>query len=148
MRFDKLTLKAQDALQNGQAIASQQQHPAVDTEHLLLGLLQQDGGIAAPLLEKIDVDPAAVTQDIQDALGRMPKVSGGAAYGSQMTSRLQQSFNVAFSEAEKLGDSFVSTEHLALAIVHESRQDAGRHRRAAWRAKSQRSQRRREVSSP
>jgi ATP-dependent Clp protease ATP-binding subunit ClpB len=120
MRFDKLTLKAQDALQNGQAIASQFQHPAVDTEHLALGLLQQDGGIAAPLLEKIDVDPSAVIQDINEALGRMPKVSGGAAYGSQMTSRLQQNFNVAFSEAEKLGDSFVSTEHLILAIVQEN----------------------------
>jgi ATP-dependent Clp protease ATP-binding subunit ClpB len=120
MRFDKLTLKAQDALQNGQAIASQIQHPAVDTEHLALGLLQQDGGIAAPLLEKIDVDPSAVIQDINEALGRMPKVSGGAAYGSQMTSRLQQNFNVAFSEAEKLGDSFVSTEHLILAIVQEN----------------------------
>lgn len=121
MRFDKLTLKAQDAVQGAQTLASKYQHSAIDVEHVFLAMLQQDGSVTYPLLEKLDVDPARIEADLTQELSKQPAVSGAAAtHGSHMSSRAQQVFNVAFSEADKLGDEFVSTEHFLLAIASES----------------------------
>ncbi len=121
MRFDKLTLKAQDAVQNAQSLATTLQHSSIDAEHLLLGLLEQSEGVVRPVLEKLSADPESIRATVRADLERQPKVQGAAAHGGNISSRLQKVFNDAFSEAEKLGDTYVSTEHFLLGLA----QDAG-----------------------
>ncbi|HXH62452.1 MAG TPA: ATP-dependent chaperone ClpB [Fimbriimonadaceae bacterium] len=120
MRFDKLTLKAQEALQEAQNKAADFQQQAVESEHLLLALVQQEGGIVASLLEKLDVHPSSVSQETLAELERAPKVSGAAQHGSSIGSRLQSVFNTAFKDADRMGDQYVSTEHLLLGLLDDS----------------------------
>ena len=118
MRLEKLTIMAQEALEAAQVIATQHQHPNMDSEEMLLALLQQEGGVTRPLLQKIGVDPNTIRQDVTTELERMPKVSG-TTYGQSMSSRLQKVLSDAFTEANRLKDEFVSTEHLLLALTEE-----------------------------
>jgi ATP-dependent Clp protease ATP-binding subunit ClpB len=115
MRFDKLTLKAQEAVQAAQQLADKLSHSSVEVEHLLLALLRQDGGIVGPILEKLGSDPDILEADLTQELDRQAKVSGSVA-GSTISSRLQKVFNDSFTEAEKLKDDYVSSEHLLVAM--------------------------------
>lgn len=119
MRFDKLTVKAQDALQSAANLAESMKHASADTEHLLLALLLQDNGMASPLLEKLGANPVRTKEEVLEELNRQPKLTGGS-HGQQFAPRLQTVLRAAFSEAEKMGDEFVSTDHLLLAISEES----------------------------
>lgn len=121
MRFDKLTLKAQDAVQSAQNLATTLQHSSIDAEHLLLALLEQQEGVVRPVLQKLSVDPEGLRAAIRADLDRQPKVQGSSAHGANISSRLQKVFNDAFTEAEKMGDTYVSTEHFLLGLA----QDAG-----------------------
>lgn len=121
MRFDKLTLKAQDAVQGAQNLATTLQHASIDAEHLLLALLEQQEGVVKPVLQKLSVDPEGLRTAIRADLDRQAKVQGSSAHGANISSRLQKVFNDAFTEAEKMGDTYVSTEHFLLGLV----QDAG-----------------------
>jgi ATP-dependent Clp protease ATP-binding subunit ClpB len=116
MRPERLTVKAQEALQAAQAQARRRDHQAVDVEHLLLGLLEQEEGTARPLLEKIGADPALVASRLEDELRGMPRVQGGEPY---LANRLMKLLDRAEDEARKLGDEYVSTEHLLLAAAAE-----------------------------
>ncbi|HSI72349.1 MAG TPA: ATP-dependent chaperone ClpB [Fimbriimonas sp.] len=121
MRFDKLTIKAQDAIQIAQAVASRFQHTNMDSETLLLALLEQPDGLARPILEKIGAQPNLITRDVDAELAGAPKVTGGAAnYGGSIGNRLQKVFNDAFAIADKMGDEYVSTEHFLLALSEDS----------------------------
>jgi len=120
MRFDKLTLKAQDALQNAQTLAERYKQSSVEPEHLLLALLIQDGGLARPLLEKIGADADAVRRSVEEALERMPKVEGASGYGASLSNALTKIFNEAFKEAEKMKDEYVSTEHFMFGLAADS----------------------------
>jgi ATP-dependent Clp protease ATP-binding subunit ClpB len=119
MRFDKLTIKAQEALSEAQGVATRFQHSTIDVEHLLLALLQQDG-VTRPLLEKLDVDPDFLVQQVEAELEKAPKVTGAASYGASMSGRLTKVFNDAFAEADTMKDEFISTEHVLLAIALEA----------------------------
>jgi ATP-dependent Clp protease ATP-binding subunit ClpB len=119
MRFDRLTIKAQEALQHAQEVAERLQHSQVDVEHLLVALLQQEGGIARPILQKVGADPDLIRSDVQSDLDRAAKVSGGQGANS-FTSRVQRVFQEATTEAERLKDEYVSTEHLLLGISEDN----------------------------
>jgi ATP-dependent Clp protease ATP-binding subunit ClpB len=114
--MDRLTVKAQEALQEAQAQARRRDHQAVDGEHLVLGLLEQEEGIARPVLEKIGADPALVASRIEDELRGVPKVHGAEPY---VSNRLMKLLDRAEAEAKKLKDEYVSTEHLLLAAAEE-----------------------------
>jgi ATP-dependent Clp protease ATP-binding subunit ClpB len=116
MRNEKLTLKAQEALQAAQTQARRRDHQAVDVEHLLLALLEQDDGVAGPLLEKIGTHPSAVVARVEDELRALPRVSGGEPYAGN---RLLKLLDQAEAEAKKLKDEYVSTEHMLLATAKE-----------------------------
>ncbi len=118
MRLEKLTIMAQEALESAQSIAEQHNHPNVDAEEMLLALLKQEGGVTRPLLQKIGADPNLVVEDVETELERIAKVSTGP-YGQALTARLQQIFTQAFTEANKLKDEYVSTDHLLLGIAEE-----------------------------
>ena len=119
MRFDRLTLNAQAAFQDAQELAVKLQHQAIDVEHLLKVLLDQTSGTTHTLLEKLDIHPASLIQELDEELKGQPKISGSLTYGSNMTSRLQQVFTNAFREADSMHDEFISTEHLLLAILDD-----------------------------
>jgi len=129
MRFDKLTIKAQEAVQDAQNIATRFQHSTLDVEHLLLALLEQNGGTTGPLLEKVGVDPDKVRSELNSNLQELPKVQGASNYGAAISNRLQKVFNDAFTEAERMADEYVSTEHLLLAVCSDTG-DAGKLLRA------------------
>ena len=117
MQQDKLTIKSQEALQAAQRLADERRNPQTTPEHLLAVLLEQDGGVVAPVLRKLGVEPAAVRERLAPALDALPTLSGGTtpepAGGS---SELVQILRAAEHEMRELGDEYVSTEHLMLSI--------------------------------
>ncbi|MEK6591392.1 MAG: AAA family ATPase [Nitrospinota bacterium] len=119
MRFDRFTLKAQEAVQESQSIAEKHEHQAIDVEHLLYALVAQSDGIVQPIIKKLGADPKNLIKKIEDELNKIPKVHGGAIGQAFITPRLNQIFTNAFKEAERLKDEYVSTEHLLTAITDE-----------------------------
>ncbi|MBW2426851.1 MAG: type VI secretion system ATPase TssH, partial [Deltaproteobacteria bacterium] len=124
MRFDKLTIKSQEALQEAQSLGSSRGHQTIEASHLLVALLAQAEGIAVPILQKLGVSIDALGADLEKALEQQPKVTGGAP--PQIGAGLARILEAAFSEAENLDDEYVSTEHLLLAMVQDESDTAGR----------------------
>jgi ATP-dependent Clp protease ATP-binding subunit ClpB len=123
MRYDKLTLKAQEALQEADSLAHSYNHSALDTEHLLLALVEQKDGIIPPLLERIGADTGELSGALRQVLSKKPKVHGDAAQLT-MAPQVSRALNRAEQEADGLKDEFTSTEHLLLALL-ESGGEAG-----------------------
>src|SRR5436190_6814968 len=121
MDLNKFTEKSQAALMEAQNIATRNQHQAVDVEHLLLSLLEQEGGLVPRLFEKAKVAPDLLKAKLEEDLNRIPRVSGDAAAGQgvYVTQRLNKLFVKAQDEAKKLKDEYVSVEHLVLAMFDE-----------------------------
>jgi len=120
MRFEKLTIRAQEAFQDAQSLAERFHHTSIEPEHLLLATLQQESGISRALLQKVGADPGPIEGQLQNDLSRAPKVDGQASYGSAISAKLQQVFNAAFSTADQMEDEYVSTEHFLLALADDS----------------------------
>ncbi len=119
MRFDKLTVKAQEAVGEAQSQASSRGHSQIQPAHLLRALLDQPEGSTIPVLQKLGVGADQIGTELEELLSRMPKVQGGAQPRlSEATSRVLER---AFQEASQLKDEYVSTEHLLLAILGEER---------------------------
>ena len=125
MRLDRLTLKAQNAVQEALTLAERYKQQTVEPEHLLLALLIQEGGLTQPVLEKIGADPEAIRKDVEDALGQLPKVSGAATAGASLSNALTNVFNEAFKQAEAMQDEYVATEHFLISLT-EDKGTAGR----------------------
>jgi ATP-dependent Clp protease ATP-binding subunit ClpB len=124
LRFDKMTVKAQEALQQAQEIAGSHQNQAVEPIHLLSALTQQADGVVPPLLARLGIRIELLTEDVEREIERLPKVQG---FAQQNLSRaLNNVLERAFDEATKFKDEYVSTEHLFLAIAGEDRDPAGR----------------------
>ncbi len=130
MRFDKLTIKAQEAFQEAQHKAEELQHQAIEVEHLMAALLAPTDGVAHALVEKLGASPGALVADLNRELDRQPKVSDAASYGGTLGNRLQSLFTQAFREADRMHDEYVSCEHLLLAAV-DDKGFAGQAMRAA-----------------
>jgi ATP-dependent Clp protease ATP-binding subunit ClpB len=128
-RFDKLTQKAQEALQQSQGIAEKYSHQAVHPLHLLVSLATEKDGIVRPVLEKCGAQPEAVISEAERQLTQLPKVVGASSPGMQVGMLISPSMNqvleVAFKEAERFKDEYVSTEHLLLAIAEQKYDPAG-----------------------
>jgi ATP-dependent Clp protease ATP-binding subunit ClpB len=121
MDLSKFTEKAQQALQEAQSIANRSQHQAVDVEHVALGLLQQENGLAPRLFEMMQVPVDVLRARLEGELARLPQVSGdtSAAPGLYVTARLNKLLTKAQDEAKKLHDEYVSVEHILLAMTAE-----------------------------
>ncbi len=117
MRFDKLTLKAQEAFQDAQRTAEKLGHQAVDAEHILLSILRQPEGTVETVLKKLGADPGAIAGQVEKLLDRMPRVSGAAGGQTYVTPRLNGIMESAFKESEGMRDEYVSVEHILLAIA-------------------------------
>ncbi len=118
MKFDKLTIKAQEALAEAQSLAQESSNQVVDIPHVLIALLAEDG-IPAQVIGKIGVNLDVVRGLAQDEVNKLPKVQGddGQVYLSR---ELSKAFKTAEKEAKSLGDEYLSTEHLLLGIVQDS----------------------------
>ncbi len=114
-RFDKFTLKSQEAVQAAQEIASKKHHQQIEAEHLLLALLDQQDGVVLPVLKKLGADPGQVRQEIEGALDRQPRVEG--LVQTYASPRLGKLFDRAEQEAQRLKDEYTSTEHLLIAAA-------------------------------
>jgi ATP-dependent Clp protease ATP-binding subunit ClpB len=114
-RFDKFTIKAQEAVQNAVELAGSRGNPQVTPVHLLHALVAEREGIVRPLLEKIGVDRAHLERIIEAELSHLPKVSGGAQ--PQPDQELIKVFEAATAESAAMKDEFVSTDHLLLGLV-------------------------------
>ena len=119
MQIDKFTLKAQEALQEAKAVAERKNHQQIDVEHLLLALIGQKEGIVIPILQKLGANPDLIASQLEGELNRIPQVTGGGTGQVYISSRLNEIFNAAWKEAERLMDEYLSTEHLLIAISDE-----------------------------
>ncbi len=114
-RFEKLTLKAQEAVQSAQEIAARHDHQQIEPLHLLAALVAQHDGIVPPLLSRLGVRPETLAGEIEAAFGRFPKVTGVAQ--QQLSQASNKVLEGAFVEAEQFKDEYVSAEHILLAIA-------------------------------
>ena len=119
IRFDKLTIKAQEALQSAHELAQKQNHSEVDCEHLLAALIEQTDGLVRPLLEKLGLNPDAVLKKLDEDLNRRPQVHGEAELA--LSRALRTALDAAQSHADKLKDQYVSTEHLLLGLAEQKK---------------------------
>ena len=118
MQLDKLTQKSQEALREAQRIAREHSHQEMDGEHLLLALLGQSESLVPELLARIGVPPAKLRPDLEKELARRHKIQGGNdPYAGR---DLQKALDAAQSDANKLKDDYVSTEHLLLGLLDEA----------------------------
>jgi ATP-dependent Clp protease ATP-binding subunit ClpB len=123
MRPDRMTTKSREAFQDAADRASRSGNPELQPEHLLAAMLEQDGGVAAPLLQKAGADVAALRATVAQRLEKYPRVSGGAEPG--LSRRALEVLRKADDEAKKLKDDYVSVEHYLLAMAQSDREVAG-----------------------
>ena len=116
MRFDKMTFKSQEAVQEAQGLAETRGHQQIEPVHLALALLNQSEGVVRPILQKLGVQPNALSNEIEKQLDNLPQVQGGGMQSYTGTD-LKKVFDIALAEAEKMHDDYLSTEHLLLAIL-------------------------------
>ena len=126
MRFDKFTLKVQEALQEAQTLAQTMGHQAIEPEHLLVCFLQQQDSIAAAILTKLNATPQKIEQELQTYLKKQPSVGGGGAGQAYLSARLNKLFDKAMTEAAQLKDEYVSAEHVVVAMSEEKEGQAGK----------------------
>ncbi len=116
IRWDKFTVKAQEAIQRAVELASQNGNPEVLPVHIVAALVEDREGIVVPVLEKVGAGPQQVLADLNSAIENLPKVSGAAAQ-PQLSNTSQKLLDQAFKEADNFKDEYVSTEHLLLAAA-------------------------------
>jgi ATP-dependent Clp protease ATP-binding subunit ClpB len=123
LRFDKMTVKAQEALQQANDVAARHENQQIEPVHLLAALVAQTDGVVPPLLARLGIRSEALNQEIEREIARLPKVQGFAQ--QHMGKPLNNVLERAFDETERFKDEYVSTEHLFLALAGEERDPAG-----------------------
>lgn len=128
MRFDRFTERAQEAAQRSAEIIQRYGHNQIDTEHILLALIEQPQGVISQILEYLKVDPNTLTERLDYILRTSPKANifGGGAGQIFITPRVKRIIDLANEEANRLKDEYISTEHIFLAILSERSTPAAR----------------------
>jgi ATP-dependent Clp protease ATP-binding subunit ClpB len=124
IRWDKFTVKAQEAVQRANELASENGNPELLPVHLLAALLEDKEGIVVPVLEKIGIGPEGVLAEVYQEIAKLPKVSGSGAHQATMSSQVNELLEKSFKEADAFKDEYVSTEHLLLGITNLKRDPA------------------------
>src|SRR2546422_837572 len=119
MQLDRLTTKAQGALQDARQIAHRYSHQEMDGEHLALALVEQADSLVPELLQKLGVPVPKLKSDLETDLARRHKVQGSSSVDVFLSQALKKSLDTAAVEAEKLRDEYISTEHLLLGLLDE-----------------------------
>src|SRR5687768_14248239 len=119
MQPDKLTMKAQAALQGAQSIAHERSHQEMDGEHLLLALLEQEESLVRPVLQGLGVNVKMLGNDLLRELERRVKVTGTSSRDVFLSNHLKRALDAAEKEAQRMKDEYVSAEHLLLGLIDE-----------------------------
>ncbi len=122
MQPDRFTIRSQEAVADAQRLAAERRSPEVAPAHLLRALLDQDGGAVIPILQKLGADMAQTLAGVGEAVEALPRLSGEGAAEARPSSALIKTLQQAEKEMARLGDEYISTEHLLLAL---SEQDSG-----------------------
>ncbi|TCK75113.1 ATP-dependent chaperone ClpB [Acidipila rosea] len=123
IRWDKFTVKSQEAVQNASTLASENGSPELLPLHMLAALVEDKDGIIVPVLEKVGVPSSQLRAKVTEALGKLPKVSGAGAQPA-MSQAMQRVLDQATKEAQDFKDEYISTEHLLLALTREKNDGA------------------------
>ncbi|TSK06811.1 MAG: ATP-dependent chaperone ClpB [Geobacter sp.] len=124
IRPEKMTVKTQEAIATAHENALAMSAPGIEAEHLLLALIDQEGGFVPDLIKKIGAPLPRLRESVDEVLKRLPKVTGGAQVG--LSAALNRVLDQAQKEADGMHDAFVSTEHLLLALVASKDTPSGR----------------------
>jgi ATP-dependent Clp protease ATP-binding subunit ClpC len=128
MRFDRFTERAQEAAQRAAEIIQRYGHNQIDTEHILLALIEQPGGVIPQILQSLNINSQALSDRLDQTLRMTPKANifGGGAGQIFITPRVKRIIDLANEEANRLKDEYISTEHIFLAIMSERNTSAAR----------------------
>ncbi|HEV7558217.1 MAG TPA: Clp protease N-terminal domain-containing protein, partial [Kofleriaceae bacterium] len=116
MKLDRLTVKAQDAIAQSRDVAIGLHHAEITPEHVLVALLDQEGGVVPRILTKLGADPRVVRADLDQSLAKLPKAHG-AALDVQPSRAFKDLWEFAGKQAEAMKDEYVSTEHFLIALA-------------------------------
>jgi ATP-dependent Clp protease ATP-binding subunit ClpB len=119
MNFNKFTIKAQEAMQGALELAASRNHQALEPVHILKSLLQDEQGVAITILKKLEVSVTRLQSRLDDILKRLPVVQGAAVSGQYLSNTSKSLMDVAMKTAEKMGDDYISSEHVFLAILSQ-----------------------------
>src|SRR3954447_12536770 len=125
MHADRFTIKSQEAFAAAQKIAQARRNPQVTPHHVLIALLDQDGGIVVPVRERAGADPESVRRRANEALDSQPKLTSEANEAPGFDFAVSKLLESAEEEARKLSDEYVSTEHLLLSLADDPKVDTG-----------------------
>ena len=126
MRFDKLTIKTQEAVNEAASYAASQGHPQIEPEHIVRVLAATSQEVVIPLMKKLGADPAAIVAELDKELAKLPKVSGAGAGQPTASPRFHRMMEEAFKQADLMKDEYVSAEHILLAAAAQSGTPAAR----------------------
>ncbi|MFQ6131312.1 MAG: ATP-dependent Clp protease ATP-binding subunit [Armatimonadota bacterium] len=133
MDIDRLTHRAKESLAAAQEILSRYGHNQLDADHLLLALLEQEGGVVGRVCEQLGIEPAQVKEEVERALARVPRVQVTGPGDQQqiyITPRTKKVFDLAWEEAQRLQDTYVANEHLLIGLLREGQSTGARALRA------------------
>lgn len=116
MNLQKYTQKSIEALRAAQSDATERGNSRLEPEHVFLALMRQEGGLIPELIKKVGVSPDAAIRELEDAINKLPRVSGPGAEGLYISRACEETLNAAESEAEKMRDEYVSVEHIMLGL--------------------------------
>ncbi|MBR1724567.1 MAG: type VI secretion system ATPase TssH, partial [Ruminococcus sp.] len=118
MNANRLTTKSQEAFADAQSAAARYSNQTVDEQHLLYALLKQEGGLIPELMQSLGCDPAMLTRSVEGAIEKLPRVQTSTRQdGIYVSSEMNAALSEAESQAERMGDSYVSVEHLLLGMI-------------------------------
>ena len=125
MRFDRMTIKLQEAITASQSLVEEENQQAIECEHLLLCLLRDGEGIGAALVKKVGVDPGQLITELDAKRKSFPRVTGGDTQ-VYLSPSLKEALNKGFEEAGQMKDEFLSAEHIFLAVAQNTSSSAGK----------------------
>src|SRR5947209_391885 len=125
MHHDRFTIKSQEAFAAAQRIAQARRNPQVVAQHLLVALLEQEGGTVVPVLQRAGADPEGLRRRTNEALDALPKVTGAPEGPPGFDREVSKLLERAQDEARSMSDEYVSTEHLLLALAADPKVDTG-----------------------
>lgn len=124
--IDRFTERAKETLYTAQRIMERYNHNQLDTEHLLLALLEHPEGLASKIISKAGLNPEYIKRELEEALYRFPKVYGPASSQIYLTPQAKHALDLAWEEAQRLKDEYIGIEHLLIGILKEAEGGAGR----------------------
>lgn len=124
--IDKFTERAKEALFSAQRVMERYNHNQIDTEHILLALLEQPDGLATKIISRAGVNPQYIRREVEEALYRFAKVYGAPTTQIYLTPQAKHVLDLAWEEAQRLKDEYIGVEHILIGLVREAEGGAGR----------------------